>query len=103
MSESENIVTETAARIFADLADPQTVNRAKDGAWKDALWQALADAGLTLAWVPEDQGGAGREPCRTGSRSSASPAGSRRRCRSPRRCSPAGSSRAPGLPRRPAP
>jgi alkylation response protein AidB-like acyl-CoA dehydrogenase len=60
VSES-SIVAETAARIFADLADPQEVNRAKDGAWKDRLWQALAEAGLTLAWVPEAQGGAGAE------------------------------------------
>ena len=29
--ESDHIVAETAARIFADLADPQTINRAKDG------------------------------------------------------------------------
>ena len=60
MSES-SIVAETAARIFADLADPQDVNRAKDGAWKDPLWRALVEAGLTLAWVPEEQGGAGAE------------------------------------------
>ena len=60
MSES-SIVAETAARIFADLADPQEINRAKDSAWKVPLWQALAEAGLTLAWVPEEQGGAGAE------------------------------------------
>jgi len=60
VSES-SIVAETAARIFADLADPQEVNRSKDGAWKGPLWRALADAGLTLAWVPEEQGGAGAE------------------------------------------
>ena len=60
MSES-SIVAETAARIFADLADPQEINRAKDDAWKAPLWQALADAGLTLAWVPEELGGAGAE------------------------------------------
>jgi acyl-CoA dehydrogenase len=60
VSES-SIVAETAARIFADLADPQEVNRAKDGAWKTPLWQALTEAGLTLAWVPEEQGGAGAE------------------------------------------
>src|SRR5947209_7801868 len=60
VSES-SIVAETAARIFAHLADPQEVNRAKDGAWKEPLWRALADAGLTLAWVPEAQGGAGAE------------------------------------------
>ena len=59
VSESGDIVTDTATRIFADLADPQTVNSAKDGGWQAPLWQALADAGLTLAWVPEDQGGAG--------------------------------------------
>ena len=59
MSESGNIVAETATRIFADLADPQTVNSARDGGWKAPLWQALVDAGLTLAWVPEEHGGAG--------------------------------------------
>jgi acyl-CoA dehydrogenase len=55
----DHIVAETAARIFADLADPQTVNRANNGAWKEPLWQTLSDAGLTLAWVPENLGGAG--------------------------------------------
>ena len=45
---SDNFVAETAARIFADLADPQTINKARDGAWKEALWQALAENGLTL-------------------------------------------------------
>ena len=58
MSESGNIVVDTAARLFADLADPQTVNRAADDSWKKPLWQALADAGLPLAWVPEAHGGA---------------------------------------------
>ena len=59
MTESDNIVAETAARIFADLADPQTINRARDTAWKIPLWRALEDAGLPLAWVPEKQGGSG--------------------------------------------
>jgi acyl-CoA dehydrogenase len=59
VSDGGTIVGETAARIFADLAEPQTVNRAKDERWKPSLWRALADAGLTLAWVPEEQGGAG--------------------------------------------
>lgn len=59
MTESDPIVAEMAARIFADLADPQTVNRARDTQWKDAFWRALVDAGLTLAWVPEELGGAG--------------------------------------------
>ena len=58
MGES-NIVVETAERIFADLCDPQTVNSAKDDTWKDVLWQALTENGLTLSWVSEDHGGAG--------------------------------------------
>jgi acyl-CoA dehydrogenase len=57
--ESDHIVADTAARIFADLADPQTINGSRDGRWKEPLWRALAEAGLTLAWVPEKQGGAG--------------------------------------------
>jgi len=57
--ESDHIVAETAARILADLADPQIVNRAKNGAWKEPLWRALAEAGLPLAWVPDDLGGSG--------------------------------------------
>ncbi len=61
MSESESIVADTAARIFTDLADPQTINAAKTDAWKKPLWDALADAGLTLAWVPDDLGGSGAE------------------------------------------
>ncbi len=59
MNETGRIVADTAARIFTDLADPQLINRAKDDRWKAALWQALADAGLTLAWVPDELGGAG--------------------------------------------
>lgn len=57
--ESDHIVADVAARILADLADPQTVNRGNDGGWKAPLWQALAEAGLPLAWVPEHLGGSG--------------------------------------------
>jgi acyl-CoA dehydrogenase len=58
-NDSDHIVAELAARIFADLADPQTINRLDNGAWKAPVWLALADAGLPLAWVPEQLGGAG--------------------------------------------
>jgi acyl-CoA dehydrogenase len=57
--DSDHIVADTAARIFADLADPQTINRAKDLGWKAPLWRALEEAGLTLAWVDENLGGSG--------------------------------------------
>jgi len=59
VAESENIVAQTAERIFADLADAQTINRDKEGRWKAPLWQALSEAGLPLSWVPEDCGGSG--------------------------------------------
>jgi acyl-CoA dehydrogenase len=55
--ENDHIVAEVAARIFEDLADPQTVNHANDERWKETLWHALSEAGLPLAWVPEKLGG----------------------------------------------
>lgn len=58
---SGNIIVDTAERIFADLADSQTILRAGASDWKTPLWMALADAGLPLAWVPEELGGAGAE------------------------------------------
>ena len=57
--DSDHIVADAAARIFADLADPQTLNREKDDGWKAPLWRALENAGLPLAWVPDHLGGAG--------------------------------------------
>jgi len=56
---SDDIVAETAKRIFSDLCDPQTINRAADTGWKAPAWAALEEAGLPLAWVPDDLGGAG--------------------------------------------
>jgi len=58
---SDSIVAEAATRIFRDLCDPQTVNRAKDENWKVSAWAALEEAGLTLAWVPVDLGGGGAD------------------------------------------
>lgn len=57
--DSDHIVAEMAARIFADLADPQTVNQATNSDWQGPLWQALTEAGLPLAWVPDELGGSG--------------------------------------------
>lgn len=59
MAESDNIVVETAEKIFADLADPQTINNDKKGSWQAPLWQALSEAGLPLSWVSDDLGGSG--------------------------------------------
>jgi acyl-CoA dehydrogenase len=59
--EDTNPVVDAATSILRDLADPQTVNRAKDNAWHGPAWAALEEAGLTLAWVPEKLGGGGVE------------------------------------------
>jgi acyl-CoA dehydrogenase len=56
---TDNIVAETAERIFADLADTQSINSAANDGWKAPLWTALSDAGLPLSWVPEDCDGSG--------------------------------------------
>src|SRR6516225_378205 len=55
----DNIIVDTATRIFHDLCEPATVNDAEKGVWPKALWDALEESGLPLAWVPEDLGGAG--------------------------------------------
>ena len=41
MSASETLVVETAARVLADLADPQTIVQKRDDAWKAPLSTAL--------------------------------------------------------------
>jgi acyl-CoA dehydrogenase len=56
---SQDLVVETARRIFGDFCDPGAVNRAENDAWKVPAWSALEEAGLTLAWVSEALGGAG--------------------------------------------
>ena len=58
-TDEQSMIAEAAARIMADLADPQTVNAATVDTYQAPLWQALEEAGLTRAWVAEDKGGAG--------------------------------------------
>nr|WP_303626064.1 acyl-CoA dehydrogenase family protein [Rhodopseudomonas palustris] len=59
VTETDNIVVETAEKIFADLADAQTINADKSGSWKAPLWQALSESGLPLSWVSDEFGGSG--------------------------------------------
>jgi acyl-CoA dehydrogenase len=56
---NDSLVAETARRIFRDVCDPQTLNRAADDSWVAPAWSALEEAGLPLAWVPEALGGSG--------------------------------------------
>jgi alkylation response protein AidB-like acyl-CoA dehydrogenase len=57
--DTDNIIVDTATRIFQDLCEPGTINEAEKGIWPKALWAALEEAGLPLTWVPEELGGAG--------------------------------------------
>src|SRR3981189_1568872 len=59
VAESENVVAETAEKIFADLADAQTINSDTNAPWRPPLWRALTESGLPLSWVPEDCNGSG--------------------------------------------
>ncbi len=56
---ADNIIFETAQRIFIDLSTPETINAAEAGEWPGALWQAVEESGLSLTWVPETNGGVG--------------------------------------------
>jgi alkylation response protein AidB-like acyl-CoA dehydrogenase len=55
------IIVDTATRIFRDLCDAAAVNNAESGEWPAALWDALEESGLPLAWVADELGGAGAE------------------------------------------
>ena len=59
MSETDNIIFDTASRIFDDLSTPEVINAAEDGQWPAELWQAIEESGLTLTWIPEANGGVG--------------------------------------------
>ena len=59
MSETDNIIFDTATRIFEDLSTPEVINAAEEGEWPQALWQAIEESGLTLTWIPEANGGVG--------------------------------------------
>jgi acyl-CoA dehydrogenase len=61
MSDSSNIVVETALRILQDHSTPAVINDAEAGQWPNALWNTLEESGLALTWVPDTHGGAGAE------------------------------------------
>jgi acyl-CoA dehydrogenase len=56
------IVLEQADRLFRGEVTKQRMADADDGRWPSAIWQAVGQAGLPLALVPEAQGGAGLPP-----------------------------------------
>lgn len=63
MEDGANLIAETCERVFRDSgADPQDIVMAPAGGgakWRDTLWSALEETGLTTAWAPEEAGGGG--------------------------------------------
>jgi len=57
-----SLIADMAEKIFMDLADPQTINAAKDDDWRNVLWDALEEMQLSRIWVPEELNGAGALP-----------------------------------------
>jgi len=55
---ADNLLLDMADRLFGDLCAPQRLADAEDGVWPAVAWQAVADAGLPHALVPEAAGGA---------------------------------------------
>lgn len=56
------IVLDQADRLFADVVTPQRLAAADRGEWPAAVWDAVEQAGLPLALVPEAHGGVGLAP-----------------------------------------
>lgn len=56
--EIAGILLDQAERLFAQEITPETLKAADEGRFPAAAWGAVQDAGLTLALVPEESGGA---------------------------------------------
>lgn len=58
MTEIENMLTESATRIFAKEITLAHIKSAEQGEWQGELWSCLERTGLTRIFAPEDSGGA---------------------------------------------
>ena len=59
MSGTDSVLVDTVTRIFSELSTPDVVNQAEEGKPQEQLWNALREAVIPWAWVPEKYGGAG--------------------------------------------
>ena len=62
MPEEADMLRETATRVFADHFAPRDLAAAEAGTWPAGGWEAVENAGLTRALVPEEAGGYGVDP-----------------------------------------
>lgn len=57
---SDDLIEQSAARLFADTADKALRQRVEEGEFPQALWQLAMDNGFGLALTTEDAGGLGQ-------------------------------------------
>ena len=81
---ADNIIVDTATRIFADLCEANTINAAEKGDWPAALWDALEESGSAADLGPGRISAAPARRCSTALPCCGSRGVSPRRCRSPR-------------------
>jgi acyl-CoA dehydrogenase len=65
VSPDEDISTlllDQADRLFEQHVTKQRLLEAESGTWQAAIWEAVSEAGLPLALLPEDAGGFGLRP-----------------------------------------
>lgn len=61
MINTDGMVAETATKIYTDLCGRDVPHQAEAGDYPQALWDALAENGLPLAWVSEANDGFGAD------------------------------------------
>ena len=59
MDDTARMLVDTAERLFETHCQKDVLIAAETGEWPAKLWNAVEEAGLTLALVPEDAGGVG--------------------------------------------
>lgn len=59
MSELGELFGDVTERIFSDLVSQELLEASEEGKWPDELWNAVREAGLPRALLPEEDGGAG--------------------------------------------
>ena len=61
MNEEQQLIVETAKRIFVDQCAKPVVDAAEAGEFPNGLWNTLEETGLTLAGIDLEAGGSGGE------------------------------------------
>jgi acyl-CoA dehydrogenase len=59
LNEQQVMIRDTLQRLLSDMCPPDVVDAAEQGEFPAALWQTLAETGLTLAGISEAAGGSG--------------------------------------------